>query len=104
MVYYDTKQSGERIREMRRKRGYTQEEMAEILGVSVDTVQRVERGASGARVDMLVMLAAKLDVSLDWLVMGRDTESEKKKELEQTAVVIGQMVQAYLEGGSQKTA
>lgn len=41
---YDIKESGARIKELRLKKGVTQEQMANDLGVTVETISRIERG------------------------------------------------------------
>lgn len=107
MIYYDTKQSGERIRRLRKQNGYTQETLAEKLGISEDAIYRIENGRSGARVDLLLQLSDELHTSLDYLVTGREPEDEMDKMLERfdekqrcewknTALVILKgLIQAY---------
>jgi len=84
--YYNTKESGNRIKELRRRKGITQETLAERLGISREFLGRVENGKSGASVDLLVTLSFIFNVSLDYLVLGREqsisfSENEKKKAL-----------------------
>lgn len=82
MVYYDTKQSGERIRRLRKQNGYTQETLAEKLGISEDAIYRIENGKSGVRVDLLLQLSDILHTSLDYLITGREPDSEIDQILE----------------------
>lgn len=49
------------IRKLRLERGYSQEDLAAMSGVSVRTIQRIERGAA-ANPESLKSLAAALDV------------------------------------------
>jgi len=54
------------IQKMRLQRGWSQEQLAEISGVSVRTVQRLERGQPGS-LETLKALAAVFDTDLDSL-------------------------------------
>lgn len=54
------------IQKMRLKRGWSQEQLAEISGLSVRTVQRLERGQPGS-LETLNTLAAVFEVDLDQL-------------------------------------
>ena len=54
------------VREAREKCGLTQEELAEIVGVSPDTIKRYESGkAKGMRLDTALCIARALGLSLD---------------------------------------
>jgi len=44
MLYYDVKESGKRMKELRRACGHTQETMSEALGISLDGYKQIERG------------------------------------------------------------
>jgi transcriptional regulator with XRE-family HTH domain len=59
---------GRRISQIRRERGWTQEDLAERLGVSVRYLQAVEAGQENLTLDSLTQLAARLDLSLGELV------------------------------------
>lgn len=54
------------IQKLRLKRGWSQEQLAEISGVSVRTIQRLERGQPGS-LESLKALAAVFEVDLDQL-------------------------------------
>lgn len=60
-----------RLREMRVKRGFTQQYMADSINVQVRSYQHYEEGNRSPSFDLLVKLADILDVSLDYL-FGRD--------------------------------
>lgn len=51
-MYYDLVESGKRIRELRKKNGFTQESLAENLGVYPYTIWRIENGKKGISVDL----------------------------------------------------
>lgn len=61
---------GERIAELRSKRGLTQDQLANKTGLSVDTIGAVEQGRRWARLTTLHKLAKGLGVSTDELFKG----------------------------------
>lgn len=60
----------ERLYQLRRERGLSQEELANQLGVSRQAVQKWESGVAQPTVDKLSALAGYFGVTLDWLVNG----------------------------------
>ena len=68
---YDMKQSGDRIRQLRREGGYTQENLAEKLNVDRSILSRVEAGKYACSVDFLAQISCFFNVSLDYLVFGK---------------------------------
>ena len=60
-----------RLREMRMKRGFTQQKLADTLNIALRSYQCYETGTRTPCYDLLIRLADVLDVSLDYL-MGRD--------------------------------
>ena len=71
---YDIKESGARIKELRLKKGVTQERMANDLGVTVETVSRIERGVRGASIDLMSILSRYFNTTIDFLVDGQAVE------------------------------
>ena len=69
---YNINESGERSRELRLKKGVTQEQMANDLGVTVETVSRIERGVRGASIDLMSILSKYFDTTIDFLVNGKE--------------------------------
>lgn len=58
-----------RLLELRRSRGYSQEELAAELGVSRQAVSKWERAESAPDTDNLIALARLYDISLDSLLL-----------------------------------
>ena len=58
-----------RLLELRRNRGYSQEELAAKLGVSRQAVSKWERAESAPDTDNLIALARLYDISLDGLLL-----------------------------------
>ena len=59
---------GERIREARRKKGLTQEVLAELVDVTPFYMGELERGVKTPSLDVFVRLLEALDVSADTLL------------------------------------
>lgn len=62
----------DRLFELRRHAGLSQEELANLLGLSRQAVQKWEAGTSRPDMDNLVLLADYFHVTLDYLVTGRE--------------------------------
>lgn len=57
-----------RLREMRMKRGFTQQNMADILGISLNAYQKYEQAERSPSLECLVSIADILDISIDYLL------------------------------------
>ena len=64
----------ENIRKLRTDTGYTQKQIAEVLGVSQNTYSQYEIGVLNYPVDTLVKLADFYDVSVDYLLGRTDVK------------------------------
>ena len=62
----------ERLFDLRRQAGLSQEELANLVGVTRQAVQKWEAGTSRPDMDNLVSLADYFKVSLDYLVTGKE--------------------------------
>ena len=63
-----------RLYELRKKKGFSQEALAEKLGISRQSVSKWERAESSPDTDNLIALARLYDVSLDELLLGGEKE------------------------------
>ena len=71
MQYYDKKAVGARMKEMRRRRGLTQAELAACLDYSSERqLQRIENGETSCSVDKLMEIAQILEVTTDYILFG----------------------------------
>lgn len=68
-----------RLKKLRRDKGLTQKDLAQIVGCETVLISRYERGEGLPKFDTLVMLAEALRVSTDELTLGR-SPSEASKE------------------------
>jgi DNA-binding XRE family transcriptional regulator len=78
-MYYDQKKSGARIQRLRKQRCLTQERLAEKLNINASTLGRLERGRQGASIDLLIEMAMFFEVSLDYILLGRETQTDALK-------------------------
>ena len=86
---------GERIAEKRKSKGYTQEQLAEMMGVSAQAVSKWENDISCPDVMTLPTLAQKLGCTVDELLTGRESApqptivpAENRKPFEQMMLKI----------------
>lgn len=75
------KQIGERCRKARETAGYTQEQLADQIGVSTQFLSDAERGVTGMSVTTIVKLCSVLNISADFLLMGMDESDEAESPL-----------------------
>ncbi|NSL86900.1 helix-turn-helix transcriptional regulator [Chitinophaga sp. Mgbs1] len=68
-------QLNERILRARKERGLTQEELADLVGVTVRTIQRIERNESVPRSYTLKAIAAALNLPFETLTADRMAEA-----------------------------
>lgn len=61
---------GKRLRMLRFELDYTQEQMAETLGLSLAYYGKVERGVYGLSLEKLVIVHSKFDVDINYLLTG----------------------------------
>ena len=64
------------VAQLRRERGWTQEELGERLGVTNKTVSRWENGNYMPGIEMLALMGREFDVSLNELLEGRRLDDE----------------------------
>ena len=67
---------GKRIQIRRKQQGYTQEQLAEMMNVSIQMVSNLERGNKAIRIDNLINLSQILDISTDYILTGKETTDD----------------------------
>ena len=65
----------DRLKSKRNDFGLSQKELANIIGVSVTTIQKYESGQTVPKGPHLVSLAKALECSIDWLMTGTNSTS-----------------------------
>lgn len=62
------KSLGSRIRQLRKKKGWSQDELAAICGLHRSHVGKIERGETNVRLSTLMVIAENLDASVEQLL------------------------------------
>jgi len=68
MTNHDFEKLGKRIKMVRRKRGYTQAQLSEVVECSTSYISYVEQGHKSLSLEMFVLVANALNVSSDELL------------------------------------
>ncbi len=63
-----TKVFGERLKEVREDKGYTQEELCKMVGTSKATISKYENNINPPKMELAKALAKKLNISFNWLI------------------------------------
>ena len=93
-------QTGEMIYVSRKIKGWTQEQLAEYIGVSSVAVSKWERNVNVPEVDMLCRLADVFDLSVDELLGRVDKQSAERKACSQAQLAdleLGKKLLEYCE-------
>lgn len=69
---FDNKKIGERIKELRKKKGMSQQELGETIGLSQNAISKIEIGQTQLTLEHLYNIANTFDVSPDYICMGID--------------------------------
>lgn len=77
---------GKNIRTLRERRGLTQEELAQALFVTRQTVSNYETGKSRPDIDMLVRIAQVLEADVNQVLYGLPPEQDRQREVRRLAV------------------
>lgn len=70
-------QMGERLLSRRKQLRLTQEEIAEAAGITPQTVSTAELGQKALRPGNIVSICAALDISPDYLLLGRISDEDR---------------------------
>lgn len=79
-MYFDQAKFGGRLRTLRKRRRMTQETLAGALNISIDHLSKIEHGKRGVSIDLMIELSNVLNVSLDYLIIGRERTSPQVRE------------------------
>lgn len=74
------KEFGKRLAEIRKSKKIKQEELRDMIGApTVQMISGWENGHSFPSTNYLIILAKKLDISLDYLLLGKPNDKSSKK-------------------------
>ena len=63
---------GKRIQLRRKQLGYTQDQLASMMDVSIQMISNLERGNKAIRIDNLINLSQILNISTDYILTGKN--------------------------------
>lgn len=84
----DQKKIGDFLKTLRKEKGVTQEQLAEIFGVSGRTVSRWETGSNMPDLDVLIQIADYHGVEIRELLDGERRSESMNKEMEETVLKV----------------
>ncbi|MCI1959903.1 MAG: helix-turn-helix domain-containing protein [Clostridia bacterium] len=67
---------GENLQKLRKEKGLSQEKLAEILEVSRQAISKWESNAAYPEIEKLISLSNLFNVSIDYLVKGKESKNE----------------------------
>jgi len=67
---------GEKVKKLRKLKRLTQNDLADLLGLSQSTIGMIEKNRQGASNDTLIKLANALDTTVDYLLSGDEQREE----------------------------
>lgn len=67
---------GNRISYIRKKRGYTQEKLAELADISIQFLSDIENNKKNMTVTTLKKIADSLNITTDYIIYGREKSNE----------------------------
>lgn len=78
------RQFGQRVKALRKIRKLSQEDLAEAIGKSVDTVSNIERGFAATKLSTAFDIATALDINFvdlfDWLPRRKPSPAEARQD------------------------
>lgn len=71
---------GNRVRQFRNKRRWSQEKLAEEVDISLNTVSRIECGQTRMSIEVFMRLVQALDVDAELLLFGKIPDRRKRDD------------------------
>lgn len=71
---YDVKKVGERLKELRKEAGYTQQKLADVFICSRECISCYETGSRELTLDALLQYSKVFNVSTDYILFGEPRE------------------------------
>ena len=87
----DQKKIGSFLKELRKEKDITQEQLAEKLNISVSNLGKIETGYSGVSIDLVIEMAMFFGVSLDYILLGRELQTDALKK--QIRMMLAQLME-----------
>ena len=72
---------GQRVKDVRREKGFTQETLSESLGISTEHLGRIETGAYRPSLQLIEKICAALEITEEELMFGNKSDLKSNTEL-----------------------
>ena len=95
-MHFDRMAYGERIKRLRTGRELTQEQLAEKINVSRTYIVKIENGLQIGPIEIAIELAMFFDVSMDFLLLGKENYRVDRKQGLRMAIDILSELEAEL--------
>lgn len=87
-VRYDAKEFGQRLKLLRKNHGKTQQELADLLYVSVDSISGYENGRITIGHDHIMKLCSYFNISADYFYRRETENSEQDQWLKEIEILM----------------
>lgn len=78
-MVYNKEDFGERIKRRRHLKNYTQEQLAELINTSKNTISNIERGETSPSIEVLVEICNVLGFDPNYYILGQIPNEEIEK-------------------------
>ena len=95
-MHFDRMAYGERIKRLRTGRELTREQLAEKINVSRTYIVKIENGLQIGPIEIAIELAMFFDVSMDFLLLGKENYRVDRKQCLRMAIDILSELEAEL--------
>lgn len=95
-MQYDRLQIGQRLRDMRKNKKYTIEELGDRMGISVSHVNQIERGSRNMSMELFVGFINLYDTDANSILM--DIKDIRKDSIDAQLVMLPDAQRSYLIG------
>ncbi len=72
---------GDRIKLARTIKGYTQEELGNLIEISQKQMSKYEVNRANPTIETIIKICKELDISADWLILGERENEPKRPEI-----------------------
>ena len=95
-MQYDRLQIGQKLRDMRKGKKYTVEELGDRMGISVSHVNQIERGSRNMSMELLVRFINILDTDANSILM--DITEIKSDSIDAQVSMLAGVMRDFLTG------
>lgn len=81
MLTFDKELMGKKLQMARKEKGYTQEHLSELVGISNRTLNLMEKGKSRMKLETLIKFCNSLDVSPNYILSYKSNSNDEEISL-----------------------